>query len=101
MAKKKKNREKRWSIDDKYTGKKLAICNTEMDAIKKEIGKGGDFTANAKTLIGSVEFLNNEATDGATLMDAYNNFNKVTLVDLRRQLGYIDEHLQYLDRIAK
>lgn len=101
MAKKKKNREKRWSINDKYVNKKLNVCNTEMDAIKKEIGKGGDFTANAKTLIGSVEFLNNEATDGKTLMDAYNNFNKVTLVDLRRQMGYIDEHLQYLDKIAK
>lgn len=101
MAKKKKNREKRWSINDKYASTKLKICNDEMEAIKKEIGKGGDFVNNAKTLIGSVEFLNNEATDGAILMNAYSKFNNTTLVDLRRQLGYIDEHLQYLDRIAK
>ena len=101
MAKKKGPRSKRWSIDDKFVGKELKKCDAAMKEIKRLIGKGGDFTNGAKTLIAAVEYLNNEATDTQQLMDAYNKFNNETLVDLRKQLNGMDSQLQHLDRIAK
>lgn len=102
MGKKKKRSEMRWSIDDKYANARLAKINGYMDEIKNKIGKSGDgVNGGAKTLIGCVEGLNNEAKDGKNLTDAYNKFNNTTLVNIQKRLKEMDNKFEILDMIAK
>ena len=102
MGKKKKRNDTRWSIDDKYANARLSKINSYMDEIKSLIGKRGDgVNGGAKTLIGCVEGLNNEAKDGKALSDAYNKFNNTTLVNIQKRLKEMDSNFEWIDKIAK
>lgn len=102
MGKKKKRNNTRWSIDNKYANERLTKINGYMDDIKQLIGKRGDgVNGGAKTLIGCVEGLNNEAKDGQKLTAAYNKFNNTTLVNIQKRLNEMDKQFENIDYIAK
>ena len=102
MGKKKNRTELRFSIDDKYANARLEKINEFMDEIKRKIGNTGDgINGNSKTLIGSVEGLNNEVKDGKKLTEAYNKFNNETLENIQKALKAVDGYFEKIDWIAK
>ncbi len=88
-------------IDEAKAKKILKKIDKEMDNLRALVGKKGDGKTNRKTLIGAVEYMNDQAYGGQKLNKAYNEFNSKTLPTFKNQVYAMDFEFNVIDRLNR
>lgn len=96
MAKQKNRNKAKMTFNEKAMATLLKNISDDMNNIKKNLGKKGDGAANAQTLIGAIERLNDVCYDGKTLCDVYDTFND-SLGVIRTRFNKINSTMNAFD----